>query len=640
MCGILGIANLADGQPVGQALLERMTKRLTHRGPDDEGLFLDGPVGLGHRRLSIVDLSPAGHQPMTNEDGTLWIVFNGEIYNHQALRRRLQAQGHRYRGQSDTETILHLYEERGDACVAELEGEFAFAIWDSARRRLLLARDRLGVKPLYYTEHGGSLIFASEIKAILEHPEIPRKVDEEALYHYLTFFTTPAPSTLFAGIRKLPPGHLLTWDGSNGVRPRPYWRLAEAAQTTLRTEAEWVEAVRVCLRDAVEGRMMSDVPVGIFLSGGIDSSTALALMSQFTPRPVETFSVGFRDDPAYNELNYARLVAERFHANYHEVLIDHQEMLEYLPSLIYHQDEPIADPVCVPLYYVSALARERGVKVVQVGEGADELFGGYPGYLTVLRLYDRAWRRFAALPSRLRTMAYRGAAPVLRAVGRVKELDHLHRAALGEEIFWGNAIGFRELEKRDLLRGRLGNGALTSHDVVQAHLEPLDRAWPDADLLQRMVYLDLTFRLPELLLMRVDKVTMSTSVEARVPFLDHRLTELTLGMPRAVRVGGGPKHLLKQAVRGLIPDEVIDRPKQGFAAPIREWLRGPAGTTLADRLDRSRLWELDCFDLAHVRRMIHLHREGHKDLSTRIWCLLNLAFWYDQWIGGPPRVAR
>jgi len=496
------------------------------------------------------------------------------------------------------------------------------------------------VKPLYYTEHGGSLIFASEIKAILEHPEIPRGVDEEALYHYLTFFTTPAPSTLFAGIRKLPPGHLLTWDGSNGLRPRPYWRLAEAAQITLRTEAEWVEAVRVCLRDAVEGRMMSDVPVGIFLSGGIDSSTALALMSQFTPRPVETFSVGFRDDPAYNELNYARLVADRFHANYHEVLIDHQEMLEYLPSLIYHQDEPIADPVCVPLYYVSALAREQGVKVVQVGEGADELFGGYPGYLTVLRLYDRAWRRFAALPSRLRTLVYRGAAPVLRAVGRVKELDHLHRAALGEEIFWGNAIGFRELEKRDLLRGRLGNGALTSHDVVQAHLEPLDRAWPDADLLQRMVYLDLTFRLPELLLMRVDKVTMSTSVEARVPFLDHRLTELTLGMPRAMRVGGGPKHLLKQAVRGLIPDEIIDRPKQGFAAPIREWLRGPAGTTLADRLKRSRLWDLDCFNLAHVRRMIQLHREGRKDLSTRIWCLLNLALWYDQWIGGPPRVPR
>jgi len=640
MCGIAGIAQLSTGEPVERSLLERMTKRLAHRGPDDDGILLDGPVGLGHRRLAIVDLSPTGRQPMPNEDETVWVIFNGEIYNHQALRRGLEARGHRYRGRSDTETIVHLYEERREACVDELEGEFAFALWDGSRRRMLLARDRLGVKPLYYTLQEGSLLFASEIKAILEHPGVPRKVDLEALYHYLTFFTTPAPSTLFDGIRKLPPGHLLTWDGRSQPVLRPYWRLAEAALRTTRTESDWVEAVRERVKLAVDSRMMSDVPVGVFLSGGIDSSTALGLMARGSSRPVETFSVGFKDNPAYNELDYARLAAKRFGGNYHEVLIGSEDMVDYLPSLIYHQDEPIADPVCVPLYFVSRLAREHGVKVVQVGEGADELFAGYPGYLTALSLYDRAWRRFTALPSSLRALVYQGLAPGFRALGRVKELDHLHRAALGEELFWGNAIAFRELEKRPLLRGPLGGGALTSHDVVRAQLGQLESAWPDADVLQRMIYLDLTLRLPELLLMRVDKITMSTSVEARVPFLDHHLVELTFGLPRSLRVRTGPKHLLKKVVRDLLPAEIIDRPKQGFAAPIKEWFRGPSAALLTTRLERSGLWDLDCFDVAHVRDLLRRHREGHSDLSTRLWCLLNLALWYDDWIGHSPGSRR
>jgi asparagine synthase (glutamine-hydrolysing) len=573
---------------------------------------------------------------MSSEDGNLWVVFNGEIYNHPSLRHDLEKRGHHYRSESDTETILHLFEERGDACVADLDGEFAFAVWDRRRRRLLLARDRLGVKPLYFTVVRDSLVFASEIKAMFEHPDLRREVDLEALYHYLTFLTTPAPFTLFAGVRKLPPGHILTWDSGGASVPRPYWRLADAAERVSRTEAEWVGAVRERLEAAVDGRMMSDVPVGVFLSGGVDSSTAVALMSRNSPRPIETFSVGFRDDPAYNELHYARAVAGRFGANHHEVLIGRDEMLEYLPRLVYHQDEPIADPVCVPLYYVSRLARDHGIKVVQVGEGADELFSGYPGYLTVLKLYEGVWRRFVRLPAGLRGALYRGVAPVFHALGRVKELDHVHRACLGEEIFWGNAIAFRELEKRKLLRGPLGGAGLTSHDVVRAHLTDIDRAWPDADLLQRMVYLDLMFRLPELLLMRVDKITMSTSVEARVPFLDHRLVELTLGIPKATRIRSGPKHLLKRAVRGLIPDAIIDRPKQGFAAPIREWLRGTGGAILAARLERSGLWDLGCFDVGHVRGLMRDHRDGRRDFSMRLWCLLNLGLWYEHWIGGAP----
>ena len=363
MCGICGIYEYGVSQPtVSDSLVVRMRDTMFHRGPDDAGVYLsaDRRVGLGNRRLSIVDLSPAGRNPMPNEDGRVWITFNGEIYNHESLRPGLEARGHRYRSRTDTETVIHLYEERGLDFVDELEGDFAIALWDEAARRIVLARDRVGVKPLYYTLTGGRLIFASEIKAILEHPAVSRDVDEEALYHYLTFLTTPAPQTLFAGIQKLPAGCMLICDARGDVKITRYWdAVPTGLDPSIATDERAIaEELRLLLKESIAERMMSDVPFGVFLSGGVDSTANVALMSELMNQPVRTFTVGFRDNPHHNEIEEARFVAREYGADHHEVLISQQELLDFLPELIFHQDEPIADPVCVPLYYVSKLARE------------------------------------------------------------------------------------------------------------------------------------------------------------------------------------------------------------------------------------------------------------------------------------------
>ena len=390
MCGICGIFEF--GRATGGVtwdVVSAMRDTMVHRGPDDAGTWIssDRRVGLGHRRLSIVDLSAAGHNPMTNETRDVWITFNGEIYNHERLRPRLVERGHVYHSRTDTETLVHLYEEEGDDLVHRLEGMFAFAIWDESRRRLLLARDRLGVKPLYYTVADGRLLFASEIKALLEHPDVPRDVDEESLYHYLTFLTTPAPKTLFRGISKLPPGHLLTCDERGRVEVRRYWDAIVEPPAEPLSEEETIARVRELLSEAIEKRMMSDVPFGVFLSGGVDSSANVALMSRLTNMPVRTFTVGFEGAPQYNELDHARRVAKQFGADYHEVIINHEDAISFLPDMIFHQDEPIADPVCVSLYYVSKLARETGTIVVQAGEGSDEIFSGYTTYAAYLKMY-------------------------------------------------------------------------------------------------------------------------------------------------------------------------------------------------------------------------------------------------------------
>src|ERR1044071_916563 len=410
MCGICGIYEYGVSAPqVSGPLIEQMRDTMAHRGPDDAGVFVsqDGRVGLGNRRLAIVDLSPAGHAPMPNEDGRVWITFNGEIYNHDALRPGLIERGHHYRSRSDTETIIHLYEERGLDFVDDLEGDFAIALWDETKRRLILARDRIGVKPLYYTVANGRLIFASEIKAILQHPAVTRDIDEEALYHYLTFLTTPAPMTLFAGIRKLPAGCLLTCDARGEVKITRYWdAIVPPMDAALLDDEQALKAELLRLLEAsIEKRMMSDVPFGVFLSGGIDSTANVALMARLMNRPVSTYTIGFRDNPGFNEMAEARDVAREYATDHHEVMITEQQLLDFLPDLIFHQDEPIADPVCVPLYHVAKLARESGTTVIQVGEGADELFCGYQDYTRYLRLYDGAWRHLARLPRFLRRAA-------------------------------------------------------------------------------------------------------------------------------------------------------------------------------------------------------------------------------------------
>lgn len=644
MCGICGIYEYGIAQPgVSAELIAAMRDRMLHRGPDDAGIFVseDRRVGLGHRRLSIVDLSPAGRCPMPNEDGTIWISFNGEIYNHMELRPSLEELGHVYRSRADTETIVHLYEEYGLDFIRRIEGDFAIALWDGRARKMILARDRIGVKPLYYAAAGGRLIFASEIKAILAHPAIAADIDEEALYHYLTFLTTPAPQTLFAGINKLPAGCMLTCDERGRFTIIRYWD-AIARGADQMDEEECARELLRLLKDSVKKRLMSDVPVGVFLSGGIDSTANVALVRSLTNQPVRTFTVGFRDNPDYNELEEARLVARQYETEHHEVIISQQDLIDFLPDLIFHQDEPIADPVCVPIYYVAKLAREAGVKVVQVGEGSDELFCGYLDYVAYLKLYDKLWRHLVRLPEAARRIIA-AAGMAFHSIGGWRLLpkgrkmlpDLMRRLARGEELFWSGAFVFDEVNKKKLLseaiRQRLGK--ISSYSVVRADLDRLLQLRPGADQLERMVYQELKLRLPELLLMRVDKLTMAVSVEARVPFLDHRLVEFAMSLPQGMKYRNGQtKYILKRALRGEIPERVLNRPKKGFGAPINEWMLDRLGGLVERALFESSLRRRALFNYDFIRRMLEDHRAGRVNYSFFLWCLLNLSLWYERWI--------
>ncbi|HKP88300.1 MAG TPA: asparagine synthase (glutamine-hydrolyzing) [Blastocatellia bacterium] len=656
MCGICGVYEYAATEPgVTAALIEKMRDTMTHRGPDDAGIYVteDRRVGLGNRRLAIVDLSTAARNPMPNEDGRVWITFNGEIYNHERLRPALIGRGHRYRSRSDTETVIHLYEERGLDFVHELEGDFAIALWDEDARRLVLARDRIGVKPLYYAILGGRLIFASEIKAILQHPSISRDIDEEALYHYLTFLTTPAPMTLFRGIKKLPAGCLMTCDARGDVKVTRYWDaiVTEPDPGLVNDERAAAEELRRLLTESIEKRMMSDVPFGVFLSGGIDSTANVALMSGLMNQPVRTFTVGFSDNPERNETGEAREVARHYATDHHEVLIGQQELIDFLPDLVFHQDEPIADPVCVPLYYVSKLARETGTPVIQVGEGSDELFCGYRDYTHYLNFHDYAWRYLARLPAPLRRAVSKAGQALMEAsADSMPSRWHkvapelLRRLAAGEELFWGGAVIFDEVRKEKLFArgskqrpGANGNGEskISSYSVVREDLDRLIAAKPDADLLERMIYQELKLRLAELLLMRVDKMTMATSVEARVPFLDHKLVEFAMGLPRQMKYGHGEtKRILKRALRGVIPDHVIRRKKQGFGAPINEWMLDRLGGYVERTLMNSPLRRRELFDYDFIARLLKEHQRGRVNYSFPLWSLLNLSLWYEQWIEG------
>src|SRR5918995_1099141 len=421
MCGICGVWEYgATRGDVNRELVERMRDEMQHRGPDDAGelIFDEGRGGLGFRRLSIIDLSAAGHQPMRGCREDLWLVFNGEIYNHAALRQGLAARGHTYHSQTDSETIIHAYEERGSDFVYDIEGDYAIALWDAKLDQLVLVRDRIGVKPLYFYQKNGRFIFASEIKAILQHPSVTAEVDEDAMYHYLTFMTTPAPSTLFRDIKKIPAGHMLTVERNGEIRMKQYWDALPSRVAEARTEAEHRAEILRLLRESIRKRMMSDVPFGVFLSGGVDSSANVALMSEQMSRPVETFTVGFTDAEYLNELEQARRIAKQFGTNHHEVIISEKEMHEFLPQMVFHQDEPIADPVCVPLYYVSKLARDSGTIVVQVGEGSDEIFGGYDWFGTYLRIYENFWRHAERTPQFLRRAASSLMRPAVEITGK------------------------------------------------------------------------------------------------------------------------------------------------------------------------------------------------------------------------------
>jgi asparagine synthase (glutamine-hydrolysing) len=635
VCGIVGIYR-RDGAAVDPDQLVRLRDSMIHRGPDDAGDWIRprGDLGLAHRRLAIVDTSDAGHQPMANEDGSVQVVFGGEIYNHVELRRRLERQGHAFRSRCDTEVLVHLYEERGLEMVDELVGMFSFAIWDERRERLVLARDRLGVKPLYWLDDGRTFAFATEIKALL--PLLGgREIDPTALRHYLTFVAVPPPRTLFRDVAKLAPASVMVVDRDGPREPRRYWDPLDDAARGLEPD-DWGAELLTRLERSVERRMMSDVPVGVLLSGGVDSSTNVALMTSVTGEPVNTFSVGFRDAPDLNEFGWARQIAERYGANHREVMIDSDDLWAAMEALVHHQDEPIADPVCVPLYFVSELARRSGVPVVHVGEGADELLAGYPTYARARSMARGPWRLLRSLPGPLRAaLARAGAAVLSRRPGREIEHEALLRAAERDgKLWWGGAVAFYEHAADRIATKRLRGdpGAPQARDVVAAIAADADERGARDDL-DRIIYQDLRLRLPELLLMRVDKLTMAHSVEAREPFLDHELVELAMAMPSDVKVRGGVgKHVLKQVVSDLLPDEVVWRPKQGFSTPVAEWFRGGSGEELSRRLEGSAIHELGYLDRGRMRALVADHQERRADRSFQLWNLLNLCEWYDHWI--------
>jgi asparagine synthase (glutamine-hydrolysing) len=538
MCGICGILHTSPiVQQVDKSLLISMSSTMVHRGPDDAGTYINPSrrLGFGFRRLSIIDLSPAGHQPMSTQDGSVTIIFNGEIYNHLHLRSTLEGKGYRYHSRTDTETILYAYQEYGLDFVHKLLGMFAIAIWDERQQRLVLARDRIGVKPLYYTLREGRLVFGSEIKALLEHPVVSRELNEEAMDHYLTFLIPPAPMTMFRNIMKLEPGHMMIVDRNGSPKKVQYWDLAETFNQpsitlsgdpvtaspftnheSLRDHATTAAMIRTFLKQAIKDRMMSDVPFGVFLSGGIDSSTNVALMAELMDRPVDTFSVGFRDLERYNELGYARRIAKQFRTNHHEIIIDDKDAFDFLPKLIYHQDEPLADPVCIPLYFVSKLARDNGTIVIQVGEGSDEQFAGYAWMLRELRFRKTLWKAYRALPRPVRSLVLQLADPWLQNRHSYLVLDYLRKATLDQELFWGGAINFTPLHKKRLFHGTPGLPRSDTHDFAHSWHRTLLQSHPSADYLKRMMYVEFKNRLPELLLMRVDKISMATSVESRV----------------------------------------------------------------------------------------------------------------------------
>lgn len=599
-------------------LLVRMRDTMTHRGPDGEGLWVspDRTAGLGHRRLAIVDLSPEAAQPMSR--GNLWLSFNGEIYNQDDLRRQLGP--HRFRtGSSDSEVILHAYEEWGLGALSRLRGMFALALYDVRTRRLLLARDRLGLKPLYYTRAGSSFLFASEIKALLEHPGVRRAMNLRALGNYLTFMSVPPPETMFEGICKLAPGHYLEL-GRDSERTGAYWRLWDHVVDRSRLgEPEVAERLLTELRTSVRLHQRSDRPVGVLLSGGIDSSANAFLFAE-TAR-VKTFSIGFANQPRFDELSHARSVAEEVGAEHHEIRLERRDLESCLPRILELHDEPLGDPVSVPLYCLSRFARQNGVVVVHVGEGADELFCGYPSWRTRLQL-DRInrWPVPAGL-KRLLWICLQGV-----GAGESRPCEALRRALEHQPLFWGGVDLLTERQKERLFSPDMRQlyRAQTSWD------EPLAGLWrdfsgraPEPSPLNWMSFVDLCVRLPELLLMRVDRMTMGSSVEARVPFLDHVLVELAMGIGQAHKTRGGRlKHILKQALRPVLPRAILERPKQGLAVPLQAWLQPERVARSLERFCRT----TGVFEPAAAARLA-------LGAPRRAWALYNLARWHERWIG-------
>jgi asparagine synthase (glutamine-hydrolysing) len=623
MCGIAGIVSL-DQRPVALEDLRRMCGAMVHRGPDDEGFYVARTAGLAMRRLSIIDLA-GGRQPVANEDRTVWAVLNGEIYNFQELRRGLEARGHAFSTATDTEVIVHLYEERGPRCVEALRGMFGLAVWDERAQSLLVARDRVGIKPVYYLQDGRRLAFASEVKALLELPGVERALNWRSLGHLLAFLTTPHAESIVAGIHKLEPGTYLV-AGRDGIRHTRYWELRWAPDRS-RGERGFVEALRERLDESVRLHMVSDVPVGAFLSGGVDSSAVVAAMARASARPVKTFSIGFAEED-YSELVHARAVARALGTDHHEQVVE-PDVVSVLDDLVWHLDEPLGDPSAIPTYMVSRMAAEH-VTVVLSGDGGDELFAGYDRYRVEARE-----RRLDRVPSPLRRLL---AALARRAPAGMKGRNFLRHLALDGHRRYLDAASFFTLdEQRELLQpdafARVS--AADPWSEAAGYMAGLGSDW-----LSTLQQLDVNGYLPLDILTKVDRMSMAHSIEARVPLLDHRLMELAATVPPELRLRRGTsKYVFKQGLRGVLPDSILARPKQGFAIPLGRWFRGGLSQLVREVLLSTRARQRGVVRPWAVEALLRRNREG-RDQSFQLWTLLSFELWARHFLDGPPRPER
>lgn len=661
MCGIVGAFHPKSNRVVDNDTLVRMRDEMVHRGPDGAGLWREPEerAAFGHRRLSIIDLSEAAAQPMTNADQSVVLTFNGEIYNHASLRKELTALGHHEwrTDHSDTETLLKAYEEWGLDCLGRLQGMFAIAIYDRRKPdqpKLHLVRDRVGVKPLYLTRTvQGEWLFASEIRALFPHPSVTPEIDLTAFWHYLTFIVTPAPLTLFRGIFKIPAGHGITVEPDGHAHAWKYWDCRPGDQPYF-TEKELppeeaVEEFGRVLEQSISRRMVSDVPFGVLLSGGVDSSLNVALMSQMMDRPVSTFTIGYEGEEETNEFRFAKQVQERYKTDHHEAWIKREEVEEFLPELVRYQDEPIADNVCIPLYFLAKSVKEGGCTVVQVGEGADENFLGYwwcQHYLDKAReVYD---------PARRSRFSWRGLRDRFLAPHRessAEDHDIRARAGRGEELFWGGAVCWWGALRNELtpdpsrfaqeidcpVEGLLPPGLrkLDSHEVVRATVGDLKNL-PDPEVLAKIPYQEMKLRLPEHLLMRVDKLTMAHSIESRVPFLDHDVVEFANRLPSSYKLRDGTgKWIIKKFAERHLPHELIYRKKQGFGAPMESWFRNERfNKRCVAAIDRSPLAKEGLFNAEYVKGILDRQLSGSGGYSFHLWTVLNAVMWYESWIEG------
>jgi asparagine synthase (glutamine-hydrolysing) len=618
MCGIAGIVSL-DGKPVLEREVRSMCSAITHRGPDDVGFYFAPGVSLGMRRLSIIDLD-SGRQPVSNEDGSVHVVFNGEIYNFQELRRDLKARGHIFSTRGDTETIVHLYEEYGSRCVDHLRGMFAFALWDGRRKQLLIARDRVGIKPLYYAEIGGRILFASELKAILQLPEVGRNLNWSAVSHLFSFLSTPPTEAIIDGVRKLEPGHLLTVSPGRAPVIERYWDV-QFEPDYGRAEDYFVERVRGLLEESVRLHMVSDVPVGAFLSGGIDSSSIVATAARLNAAPLKTFSIGF-SEPAYNELDHARLVATEHHTDHRELTLG-PDALDQMEDLAWHLDEPFGDSSAIPSYMVSKLAAES-VKVVLSGDGGDELFAGYDKYLV-----EKRERSYTSLPAPARR--------VMGAIGRnmpngMRGRNFLrHMSLAGAERYLDASTLFRRDDMKGLFRAEVSE-LLAPYEpwrAKAAYMESGDRHW-----LSNLQGLDLKNYLPLDILTKVDRMSMAHSIETRVPLLDHKLVEFAATIPPQMNLRGGTtKYILKRAMKGILPDRIVNRPKQGFAVPLGYWFRGKLGSYVRDLLLSDQAMRRGFFNTGYIENLVARHEKG-QNLDMQLWTLISFELWSRTFLDG------